>query len=209
MTTTEALVRFTGTTPYPANERVSVGRVRMFGHRAWVAYRRHEQEWARRSRCDVGAVEDISTLAVLMELPVGIPVPLSCLHPTDRRVLRQLPDGIVHYEENAVVRDLDRVITLLLAIVPGDEDWASAAGAASGFAVHCPRLVALSRPADRAAGVVHDVSQYGIGVVAGGSNPRVLAEPAPMPEWRFTPGGWGFDEEIYAQVRPGASPSGG
>lgn len=199
---TGTLVRFADARPYPATDQVHVGRVRLWGHPVWLVYRRDEHEWTRRERHGVGAVEDLGTLALLMDLPAGLPVPSGELHPADQRLLRRLPAGVLRHDTGMVVRDLISVLTPLMAIVPA-RTWDDGADTASRFAVYCARLVLLPEPPADPLLVLSDASLYGIGVtVAGTTGPaRVLVESTVATDMRCTPAGWAFSEQIYTQVR--------
>jgi hypothetical protein len=166
-----------------------------------MAYRRDDVEWDRRRRNGVGAVADLETLDVLMDLPAGMPVPVHSLHPADHRLLRQLSGGVVRCQGGMVVRDLVPALQPLLAIVRARE-WQRGAEVASRFAVYCPRLVVLPESPHDLDVVLSEASLYGIGVAAGGAgSPQILIEPAPMVDWQPTSAGWTFSEQIYAQVR--------
>lgn len=200
MNRTAALVSFTGDIPYAVDVQVRVGRVRAFGTRVWMVYRRDEAEWRRRRRHGLGAVVELDVLDVLMDLPAGMAVPLRSLQASERRLLRRAPVGVVRHRTDAVIRQLVPAVKPLLAIVPA-RDWQSGAEAASRFAVYCPRMVVLSQLPNDMDAVVSEASWYGIGVAMGHSgSTEIVSEPEQLTDWQPTPAGWAFSENLYGQL---------
>lgn len=84
-----SLVRLGFPSPVPARDDVQVTRAQVLGTSAWVAYTPDRREARRRRALSLGAVVDWDLLDTLMELPEGMPVPLSALSsPARRRVAR-------------------------------------------------------------------------------------------------------------------------
>jgi hypothetical protein len=175
---------------------VCVNQVRLLGTTVQMTYRRHEQEWQRRTQHEV--VTDLGVLDVLMTLPAGMPIPWSSLSRGERRLLERLPPGVVDRDATTVTRLLVPAVTPLLATVKAP-DWDRGGPAASMFAVYCPRMVGLPQaPSDL---VLSEASLYGIGVTVSQHGRRtVLVEPEPVVDWQPTPAAWAFSEEIYHQV---------
>lgn len=201
MTHTDLLVRITNNTPYAANEHVSVGRVRVFGTRVWMVYRRDAAEWQRRKRHNLDALVDLDLLDMLMDLPAGLPVPLRSLQSPERQLLSRVPPGALVRGGQSVTRLIVPPVTPLLAIVP-DREWDRAAETASRFAVYCARMVLLPQMPQNANMMLSEASLYGIGVAAGDSHQaEVVLEPEPVTDLQPTPAWWAFSEKIYDQLR--------
>jgi hypothetical protein len=200
MSSTSTLVRFSGATPRPAAEDISVTRVRVFDTSVWMTYRRDDAEWHRRSIHGVGGVLAWDLLDTLMDLPAGLPVPLSSLARGDRRLLRRAPHGVVAVSGGNITRRLVPAVTPLLAVVTS-RTWRDGLVAASRFAAYCSRMVVVPEiPGDRAEALML-AGLYGIGVAVGQAHPaRVLLEPEPLTDWQPTPAWWRFSETIYGQA---------
>ena len=201
MSAASTLVRFSGLTPQPAAAEVSVGRVRLFETRAWMAYRRDEHETLRRGRCGMSPIVELDVLDALMDLPAGMPVSLGSLRAADSRLLRRAPGGALEWAEAMVTRRVVPPLMPLIAMVRAT-DWMDGLQRASRFAAYCRRLVIVSElPADPEIALAQ-ASFYGIGVaVVRGATPNVVLEPEPFTDWQPTPAWWSFTEKIYRQVR--------
>ncbi|GAA2255491.1 hypothetical protein GCM10010402_08480 [Actinomadura luteofluorescens] len=200
MESTSTLVRFSGATPRPAAEDISVTRLRLFNTPVWMTYRRDTDEWRRRRAYRLGAVLAWDLLDLLMELPVGCPVPLGALSRGDRRRLQRAPEGVVTITEGTVTRHAVAPVMPLLAVV-ACRDWHDGLARASRFASYCSRMVVVSSvPGDQAQALAF-AGLYGIGVAVGDRQPaRVLVEPEPLTDWQPTTAWWRFTETIYAQA---------
>jgi hypothetical protein len=194
------LVRFSGLTPLAAAAEVSIARIRLFDKRAWIAYRPDEHETLRRRRCGMEAIVELDLLDALMDLPAGIPVPLTSLRAADRRLLRRVPVEALDWGGESVTRRAVPPLMPMLAIVRAAE-WQDGLEAASRFASYCRRLVLLPElPADPDIALAQ-ASFYGIGVaVARGAIPGMVLEPEPFTDWHPTPAWWSFTEKIHRQL---------
>jgi hypothetical protein len=194
------LVQFSGSTPRAAAKEVSVGRVRLFDARAWIAYRPDEHERLRRGRCGMAPILELDLLDALMDLPAGLPVRSQSLRAADRRLLRRVPPGALHWAGETVTRLVVPPLMPLMAMVRSAE-WTEGLEAASRFATYCRRLVIVSELPVDADVALAEASFYGIGVaVVRGSTPNVVLEPEPFDDWQPTPAWWSFTEKIYRQV---------
>lgn len=200
MSVETALIRLSGRTPDAAADDVSVGRIQMFGTQARIAYQRDEDEWRRRQG-DTSPILALDALDILMDLPVGIPVPAAELAPANQRLLRRLPPGSLDWSATAVTRQVRPPLMPILATVCPTR-WLDGLRAASRFAAYCPRLVIVSSM-PTAPDALTEAAVYGIGVaVADGTGDlQVVVEPEPLHDWQPTPAWWWFTEEIYRQVR--------
>lgn len=200
MSSAAALVELSGAAPRAVGDDVQVTRARALGTRAWIAFRLDRQESRRRQAFGLGAVLSWELLDTLMELPAGLPVPVTALSwPARRRVARAAP-GVARIAGGEVTRDLVPPVAPLLAIVTAG-DWLEGLRRAARFAPYCRRLVVGP---GRAGGVqvLDTAAGLGIGVAvrSGPGRAEVLAEPEPVPDWQPTTAWWRFCEVIYGQV---------
>ena len=200
MSAAASLVRLSGSSPRPAREDVEVTRARVLGTWAWIAFRADRGEARRREAFALGAVLGWDLLDTLMDLPAGLPVPLSALdRPSRRRVAGAAP-GVARIAGHQVIRDLVPAVTPLLAIVTAS-DWADGLARASRFAPYCGRMV-LGPPPPAVGQVLQTARRLGIGVAArAGFGPaEVLLEPEPVPGWQPTTAWWRFCEVTYGEA---------
>jgi hypothetical protein len=159
-------------------------------------------DWAearRRRGFGLGAVLGWDLLDTLMELPAGLPVPVTALTgPARRRVARAAP-GVARMTGGQVTRDLVPPVTPLLAVVTAG-DWLDGLTRAARFAPYCCRLV-LGPAQDDPDQALEAAAGLGIGVAvrAGPGRAEVLAEPEPLADWQPTTAWWRFCEVIYGQ----------
>jgi hypothetical protein len=200
MSPAASLVSLGGPSPVPAREDVQVTRARMLGTRAWIAYRADQREARRREAFALGAVLGWELLDTLMDLPAGLPVPLSALAgPARRRVAGAAP-GVARVAGGQVTRDLVPAVTPLLAIVIA-ADWQAGFARASRFAPYCRRLV-LGPALPGSGQVLKAAGRLGIGMaLRGWSGPaEVLLEPEPVQDWQPTTAWWRFCEVTWEQA---------
>lgn len=173
--------------------------MRLRGADVFMTYRFDEQEHQRRTRHGLGAVQDMGVLDLLMNMPAGLPVVWPAIGSDDRRLLSELPSGVVRCDLIAVTREMVPAVTPLLATVQA-RDWKRGRDVASLFAVYCSRTVLLPEPPSDFE--LLEASLYGIGVTTGNPDePTVLVPPEPFTDGSPTPAGWAFRESIYHQVR--------
>jgi hypothetical protein len=195
-----SLVRLGGPRPFPAHEDVQVTRARVLGTWAWIAYRVDRREERRREAFALGAVLGWDLLDTLMDLPAGLPVPLSVLAGPTRRRLAGAAPGVARVADGQVIRDLVPVVTPLLAVVMTAE-WNAGLARASRFAPYCCRMVlGPALPADSQ--VLETAGRYGIGVAAraGSGTAELLLEPEPVQDWQPTTAWWRFCEATWEQA---------
>jgi hypothetical protein len=200
MGSTSTLVRFTGSTPQPAADDISVSRMRVFDTSVWMTYRRDTSEWQRRRSYGLGAVLAWDLLDTLMDLPAGLPVPASSLSFPDQRCLRRADPGVVQFCDGNITRELVPAVTPLLAVVTS-RNWRDGLVAASRFAAYCSRLTVVPEISSDLDEALEVAGRHGIGVAVGRPRPaRVLIEPEPLTDWQPTPAWWRFTETIYGQA---------
>lgn len=195
-----AIVQLSGCTPRPAREDVQVVRVRAFETHAWVACRHDRLERVRRNAYGLGPVLSWDLLDTLMDLPAGLPVPITSLTRPARRRLIAAPPGIARISAGQVTRDLVAAVNPLLAVVTAN-DWMDGLRRASRFGPYCRRLVVGPDLAGTAA-VMSTASELGIGVAVrnGRGCAEVLSEPEQVHGWQPTTAWWRFCEVIYGQT---------
>lgn len=201
MSSAASLVRLSGQSPRPARDDVQVTRARVLDTWAWIAFRSDRREARRRDTYALGAVLGWDLLDTLMDLPAGLPVPVSALTRPERRRLAGAAPGVVRISGRQVTRDLVPAVTPLLAIVTA-RNWADGLARASRFAPYCRRMV-LGPGLPGQAQVLGTAGRLGIGVAAraGPGLAEVLLEPEPVPCWQPTTAWWRFCEVTYGQAR--------
>lgn len=196
MSVAATLERFAATMRRAAEHEIVVARVRLFGTRAWVAYRPdHHQQQLRRTH-PIGPVPALELLDTLLGLPIERPVPVAAVAPAAQRRLRRLPEGMVTWSSTSVTRRFAPPVMPLLAMVQGP-DWAKSLRAASRFAMYCERLMVVPElPADEQVALA-EASFYGIGVaLRQGESLTVVLEPEKFTDWQPTAAWWWFTEEV-------------
>jgi hypothetical protein len=205
MSVAATLERIAAAMPEAAEDEIAVARVRLFGTRAWVAYRPdHDQRQLRRAHA-VGPILGLDLLDTLMSLPAGLPVPLSALSQASRRRLRRLPEGTLTWTHSTVTRQVAPPLMPLLAMVQGT-GWAKGLRAASRFAMYCARLLVVAElPPDRDVALA-EASYYGVGIALRRSETlKIVVEPEAFSDWQPTPAWWWFTEEIYRSAERAAA----
>jgi hypothetical protein len=199
MSPASSLVELSGPAPAPAREDIQVTRARVLETSAWIAYRPDRHEASRRRALSVGAVLDWDLLDTLMDLPAGLPVPLSALNPPACRRVASARAGVARVTDGQVIRDLVPALTPLLAVVV-TANWDAGLVQASRFASYCRRMV-LGPALPTGDHVMETAARLGIGVaVADGSRPgEVLLEPEPIEDWHPTTAWWRFCEMTWGQ----------
>ncbi|REF00322.1 hypothetical protein [Thermomonospora umbrina] len=171
--------------------------------KATIYYKPDTEEAARREATGLTAVTRLDWLDRLMNLPIGLPVPGDDLTKYDRRDFLRLPPGRVDLTLDGVVRRITRPLDVKLAVVTGRQ-WRPGLTRASRYASYCPRaLVLTGSPKDlHDAAVTADL--YGIGLVINACcEPELVVAPAPFEQYRHTPAGWAFLEEVHRQAVKG------
>ncbi|MGI5169508.1 hypothetical protein ACQEU3_34675 [Spirillospora sp. CA-253888] len=165
---------------------------------ATVLYRLDQTEMERRAGAGSGPVPSLEGLDVLMQLPLGLPVPRSVLPSADRRVLERLPDGCVEFAGDDVVRRATRPLAVEAAAV-SHRQWRRGLERAGVFGAYCTRLLALRGvPEDLAEAQVW-AGYYGVGlVVRDGAHAVVVTEPKVFRPECVTAAGWLFTEQVLA-----------
>jgi hypothetical protein len=201
MSTASPLVELSGPAPVSAREDIHVTKARVLETSAWIAYRPDRREASRRRALSIGAVLDWDLLDTLMDLPAGLPVPLSALTPPARRRVASARPGVARVTGGQVIRDLTPALTPLLAVV-AVADWNAGLVQASRFASYCRRMV-LGPALPTGSRILETAARLGIGVaVADGSRPgEVLLEPEPVEDWQPTTAWWRFCELTWEQVQ--------
>ncbi|WP_200214330.1 hypothetical protein [Micromonospora coerulea] len=191
------LERFAGAMPQAPPGGVTVARVNVFDSRAWIAYRRDEDQGRLRHRHGIEPILGLDVLDTLMDLPLGLPVPVDALSAADRGRLRRLPAGAVLWSAATVTRRVAPPVTPTLAMVRS-ADWMGGLRAASRFAVYCPRMVIVAALPPDSAAALSQASFYGIGVaVHRDGRPEVVLAPESVADRQPTPAWWWFTEVVH------------
>jgi len=172
--------------------------VSVMGVGALVRYRLNEQEVARRKTSRLKAISSPDVLNLLLDLPLGLPVPVKSLARWERLALRAAPTGAFSIEKGQVTREAVAPIAVDLAIVPA-RTWRAGLHAAGRFAPFCARVIALSTAPKDLDVLNAQADFYGIGVAVA-DQPELLVLPEAHRRNRFTVAGWQFLEAVYQQV---------
>ena len=169
------------------------------GTDATIVYTPDRAELERRQEHGNPSVVRLDWLNLLMDLPVGHPVPFSSFRPAEYRALNRMPLGTVDITPGGFVRQLTHPLRVELAIVRGHQ-WKPGLVRASRFAPYCRRVLVLAGKPKYAilqqAAIEADV--YGIGLIVNKSRtPEVVVRPGNYEKYRHTPAGWKFLEEVY------------
>ncbi len=174
--------------------------VSVMGTSALVRYRFEDQEVARRKASYLKAISSPDVLNLLLDLPLGLPVPVKSLTRWERLALRAAPTGAVSIANGEVTRQAVAPITVDLAIVPA-RSWRAGLHAAGRFAPFCARVIVLGSPPRDFDALRAQADFYGIGVaVADHAEPQLIVMPEAFRRNRFTAAGWQFLEGVYQQV---------
>ncbi|MFD4540787.1 hypothetical protein [Streptomyces bauhiniae] len=177
-----------------------LGVLNIFGVDAVVAYRADTQEIERRAAVGAAELTDRCVLDLLMNLPLGVAVPVASLSEAERRTLRRLPPGSVSRYGDIVVRQATQPIRIDLAVVPG-RTWAATKEKAEWFTPFCARAVLIDGPLRRREDAVMEADFYGIGLlVTTGSEVEVVVPPRPFARRRHTAATWQLVESAYRQL---------
>lgn len=139
--------------------------------------------------------------ALLLDLPLGSPVPMANLTPAQQSVARRMAAGAVHIDTTqgkpgTVTRLAVKPATVHLALIEGPANATTLANVTS-YAPFCTRaLLTQVRPSTD---FLSEASFYGVGVALrtadGGIDVLVQAEPWVLR--RHSPAGWCFVEHAY------------
>ncbi|MGI5423027.1 hypothetical protein [Actinomadura luteofluorescens] len=179
------------------------------GTDATIVYTPDRAEIERRREHGNPSVLRLDWLNLLMDLPVGHPVPFSSFQPAEHRALDRMPLGTVDITQAGFVRQLTHPLRVELAIVRGHQ-WKPGLVRASRFASYCRRaLVLAGKPKPAAlqqAAIEADV--YGIGLIVNAAHdPQVVVRPGNFEKYRHTPAGWKFLEEVYLNTVRAENPA--
>lgn len=174
--------------------------VSIMGTSALVRYRLEDLEVTRRKASRLCDISSPDVLNLLLDLPIGLPVPVKSLTRWERLALRTAPKGAVSIANGEVTRKAVAPIAVDLAIVPA-RTWRAGLQAAGRFAPFCARMMVLGSPPRNLDALSAQASFYGIGVaVADQEEPRLVVMPEGFRRKRFTAAGWQFLEAVYRQV---------
>ena len=154
-------------------------------------------EHRRRQLAGLGAVLNWAVLDLLMDLPVGEPVPVGVV---ERDLLRCLPPGAVEVTATHITRLAVRPCRVHRAVISGTATRRNL-DRVGRFAPFCARTLLIPKP-PRRPDFLSEADFWGIGVAlehADGGHEVLVPEQAWIPR-RHTVIGWRFAEEAYGQV---------
>lgn len=182
-----------GASGYP----VLTSAVSLFGVRAGVVCRLDQHEVGRRDALGLDAITDRHVLDGLMGLPAGIPVSVDALTERQRRLFRRVPEGMIEFDGDQLVRRAVPPLTVGFALVPA-RDWHAGLVQAGRYAPFCARAMLLPEPPVDLQDATMQAGYYGIGIgVITAGVLRVLVEPEPYVRRRHSSAQWWVNEEIY------------
>ncbi|MFD8105333.1 hypothetical protein [Streptomyces microflavus] len=175
--------------------------VPVLGTEALFFYRMDDAEHERREAVGAARLDRMHPLEVLLNLPVGLPVPLASLEKQERRAVHALPCGAADRDRRTVTRRAVRPLHVDLAVVRAT-GWKRGLEEAGRFAPYCRRAILLTR---RPAGISEALAEadfYGIGVfLISDEEVEMVLEPRDYRPLRHTAAAWSFVEEMYQRVR--------
>jgi len=177
-----------------------IAHVRWGGVDAAIAYLPNHAEQARRRRAGLTAVTRLDQLDLMMDLPAGLPVHPGSLTEPSRRMIKRLPRGCVEATPDGVTRLIVKPLDVRLAIV-SKTLWRAGLKYTSRFAPYCNRVLTLwGEPKDLGQAAT-EADFWGIGLVVNfKTSPRLVVAPERFEQYRHTPAGWSFAEEIWRQI---------
>lgn len=163
---------------------------------ALVVLDRHEH--SRRQRCGLGAVTDLTLLDSLLNLPLGVPVPLDALTPRERERLSRAPEGVATHSADGVRRLVTTPAEVQAVLVHG-RGWDTVLRHASTFR-RAAQSIAVFPAAPRQLGQrLWEAQVEGVGVwVQDGDTLIEILPPAISDPCRVKPAWWRFHEAAYA-----------
>lgn len=157
-------------------------------------------EHERRQLAGLGGIANWSVLDLLMELPVGEPIPIGALAWDHRPLLRRLPAGVAEVTQTHVTRLAVRSCRVHRAVIAGPATRRNL-DRTSRFAPFCARTLLIPK-SPRRADFLTEADFYGIGVAVehqdGGH--EVLVPERPWVPKRHTVAGWRFAEKAYQRA---------
>lgn len=175
---------------------------RMFGSRAWWSVVPNADELARRDAHPVRAIKRLDVAAVLLSLPMNLPVPEDSLRPKELRLLSSLPSCLVERVDGAVVRRTSSPVTVDHVVLP-TKTFRPGLEAVTEFSTYCARSMVIPAGTDLTEIELAEASYYGVGIYrADGDSLLELVAPEPMDGWPETPASWIFAETLWDELGP-------
>jgi hypothetical protein len=173
---------------------------RMFGTRAWWSVTPDPLELGRRGAHQISPLKSLDVTAVLLALPVGLPVAENSLRPKELRVISSLPSCLVERIDGAVVRRTSPPVTVDQIVLP-TRCFRRGLETVTQFSTYCARSVVVTARTTLSDIELAEVSYYGVGVYyADGDSLVEVVAPEPMPPWPETPASWVFAELLWEEL---------
>ncbi|MEV5978573.1 hypothetical protein [Streptomyces sp. NPDC052114] len=172
------------------------------GVSAVLSVRLNMTEVGRRAREGVAPLLDMTVLNGLLQLPVGLPVPVASLTSKERWRLRECPKDAVERSGGQLVRRVVSPLEVDVAVTRTRRPGRPALLRAGCFGSYAASTVWLDGPAAGSELMVIEAGIYGLGVVhaVDGEAPELLVAPRSSRSFGHTAAGWLFHEQVYEQL---------
>lgn len=189
--------------PTARGSEVNCAVMPVMGTEALICYRVDTAEAERRRRAGAETIASADVLELLLDLPLGVPVPVTSLSHREDAALSCVPAGAVCVRDGEVTRHAVAPVAVDLAVIAG-RSWRHGLKIAGRFAPFCARAMVLPRCPLDLTDLCLEAGFYGVGVIiVDDRSTQVLVAPAPFRRSRWTAAGWRFLEVVYrAACRP-------
>jgi hypothetical protein len=172
------------------------------GSNAWVFYRYDENERARRHRVGAERLDRMDALEALLQVPVGLPVPLASLAEPLCRAIGALPGGAAVVGDGQVTRNAVRPLAVDLVVVRSSgRNWRDGLKRAGRFAPFSRRALLIDPPSEEWETLLLEAAFYGIGIlIPAGGGVELVLEPRAYRPRRHTAAAWRFVEQVYQRL---------
>lgn len=179
----------------------------MFGIRAWWAVTPDPLELARRGDHQAGPLKRLDVGAVLLALPLDLPVAETSLRTAELRVISSLSSCLVERVGRAVIRRTSPPVTVDQVVLP-TRRFRRGLEAVTQFSTYCARSLVVAQGTPLSEIELAEASYCGVGVYrADGESLAEMIAPEPMTASSETPASWTFTEILWEQLNLG-SPDG-
>ena len=177
---------------------VVLGGARVSGVRGDAVLSVEAAEHYRRRRLGLGALADLALLNVLMDLPLGLPVPSTDLPASAREVLASAPPGVIVDDGEWVTRLAEPAVVVHAAVVAG-VGWRRLIRTGSVFTGVCQSVVVLERRPPQLRTRLWEAELLGVGVwLRDGAGLCEVLPPQVFHLRYVKPARWRFLENAYA-----------
>jgi hypothetical protein len=173
----------------------------MFGICAWWSIRVDLAELQRREgNGHVAQLRRLEVAAVLLELPMGLPVPEESMDVRQLRVLNSLPHCVAERAEGTVTRRASPPIAVDHVVMP-TLNFRRGLESVTEFSTYCATSILVPPTMELCDIDFAEASFYGVGIYRADADAVAeLIEPEPLPLWPETPASWTFAEMLWEKV---------